>query len=260
MRIENPQILLVDDNKDFLPIYEVFIQKIGGEIQYVNTAPQAITETNNNLFDLIICDVKLSFQSSEFGGIILADYFAKKFGANSVLLVSQYVQIDFIKYFNNNIPFLPKPQPNNIGTWFSSDLMNMIERMIKKQYVFIAMPFGNQKLDELYTKYVLPTFKELGFEVKRVDEQSFTHSIVQKIFELINNSHLVLLMVDGKNPNVFYEGGYAYALEKNIILCASSHSELPFDIQLNKCVFHKFSGEKLKDGIINLVTGLRKIN
>lgn len=70
-----------------------------------------------------------------------------------------------------------------------------------------------------------------GYKSVRVDQQHFTRSIVEKIFDQIHNAKLVVFVATNKNPNAFYECGYAVALEKEVVTLTDLHKNLPFDIR-----------------------------
>ena len=47
--------------------------------------------------------------------------------------------------------------------------------------------------------------------------QAFTQSVVDRIFDEIRKSKLVVFVASGQNPNVFFEAGYAIALRKEVV-------------------------------------------
>jgi nucleoside 2-deoxyribosyltransferase len=78
---------------------------------------------------------------------------------------------------------------------------------------------------------VRETVESFGFEYDRADESFVTETIVEKIKEQISRADLIIADLTGKNPNVFYEVGYAAALNKKLIQLAQSVADLPFDVK-----------------------------
>lgn len=47
---------------------------------------------------------------------------------------------------------------------------------------------------------------------------------------------LVVAVIDGRNPNVFYELGLAHAFGKTVVMISSGLEDIPFDIQSQRMV------------------------
>lgn len=108
--------------------------------------------------------------------------------------------------------------------------------MSKKCFVIspIGSPESNtrKKADELLNYLIRPVLTELGYQVIRADELPHPGSITQDIVENIDQSDLVIAIISGHNPNVFYELAVRNAIEKPVILMSEEGDEkLPFDIQ-----------------------------
>ena len=82
-----------------------------------------------------------------------------------------------------------------------------------KPFAFVLMPFGDE-FDDIYRLGIQETAKEQGVVAERVDEQIYTESILERIYRQIDAADFVIADMTGKNPNVFYEVGYAHAKEK----------------------------------------------
>jgi nucleoside 2-deoxyribosyltransferase len=52
----------------------------------------------------------------------------------------------------------------------------------------------------------------------------------------LNGVNAVLALLDGANPNVFLEIGYAWGLGKPTLLVVKKGSELPFDVRGQRCI------------------------
>jgi hypothetical protein len=92
------------------------------------------------------------------------------------------------------------------------------------------MPFS-QQFDDVYRLGIKPACETAGAYCERVDEQIFSESIMDRIFNQIARADLLIVDFTGRNPNVFYETGYAHALGKTVILLASDIADIPFDLK-----------------------------
>lgn len=218
---------------------------------------EALHLVSETMYDLIICDAKLSYKGAVFGGLILAEELAIRCGINAILVISQVVDDEYVRNYNSVLSFLKKPEINKTENWFENDLPKKMKTLIRRQYGFVAMPFGDKQLDTLYRKYIQKGIENAGFAVRRIDEIPFTKSITVKIFQVIRDAHFVILITSKLNPNVFYEGGYALALEKHIITCAPRISHLPFNIRDHRCIVYQGSQKEFSQQITDLIMRIR---
>lgn len=99
-----------------------------------------------------------------------------------------------------------------------------------KPFVFILMPFSKQ-FDDVYQLGIKPACINSGTYAERVDEQLFNESILDRIYNQIAKADIIISDMTGRNPNVFYETGYAHALNKPVILLTSNSEDIPFDLK-----------------------------
>jgi hypothetical protein len=97
-------------------------------------------------------------------------------------------------------------------------------------YIFVLMPF-DKAFDDIYTYGIKQTANNCEFYCERVDEQIFQGSILSRIYNQIEKADLIIADLSNKNPNVFYETGYAHALNKNVILLTQNSDDIPFDLK-----------------------------
>jgi hypothetical protein len=93
---------------------------------------------------------------------------------------------------------------------------------------------------------------EYGLEVLRADEMSFPGTIIADVINQIIESNVVIAEITPDNPNVFYEVGYAHAINKPTILIASRDRKLPFDVSPFRTLFYEntISGKaKIEDNL-----------
>lgn len=112
--------------------------------------------------------------------------------------------------------------------------------------VFVMMPFS-EPFDTLYEDVIKPEAEGLGFDIVRVDEIAGPGIILDDIRRQIERAHIVVAEITTPNPNVFYDLGYAHALNKPAVLLARRQSEMPFDVRPYRAIFYDDSigGKKL---------------
>lgn len=106
-----------------------------------------------------------------------------------------------------------------------------------KPQVFVAMQYG-QPFDTLYQEVISPGARALDLDVIRMDELARPGVIFEDMKRQIAEAKIVIAEITAPNQNVFYELGYAHALNKPTILLAQRGKELPFDIRSYRVIFY----------------------
>lgn len=101
--------------------------------------------------------------------------------------------------------------------------------MIKK-FVFVLMPFDDS-FNDIYQLGIKGACEDLDLYCERVDEQIFEERILDRIYNQINKADIIIADMSNKNPNVFYETGYAHALNKRVMLLTQDADDIPFDLK-----------------------------
>lgn len=99
-----------------------------------------------------------------------------------------------------------------------------------RPFAFVLMPFS-EGFDDVYHLGIKPACESAGVYAERVDEQLFQESIISRIYNQIVKADVIVADMTGRNPNVFYETGYAHALGKRVILITQETSDIPFDLK-----------------------------
>jgi hypothetical protein len=99
-----------------------------------------------------------------------------------------------------------------------------------KPKLFVAMPFAPEYLDEYEIAFTEAAHKN-EFVCERLDLESFVGDVVSEIKNRILNSNGVIALLNGHNPNVFLEVGFAMAHSKPIIFVVHSTTKVPFDVR-----------------------------
>ncbi len=112
--------------------------------------------------------------------------------------------------------------------------------------VCLLMPF-NSRFNSRF-EVIRETCATNGFDCRRSDQTYATGNLLRQIVEMILGSQLIIALLDGKNPNVFYEIGLAHSLGKPVILIVNMQdkNEMPFDISSDRLLLYS-SMNDLKD-------------
>jgi len=124
-----------------------------------------------------------------------------------------------------------------------------------KPFAFVLMPF-EQKFDDIYKLGIKAAAIEAGVIAERVDEQTFSENILERIYRQIAAADFIIADMTGRNPNVFYEVGFAHARGKLCTLLTQDASDIPFDLKHHRHIVYENSIQTLKDKLAVELTWL----
>lgn len=101
---------------------------------------------------------------------------------------------------------------------------------LPKPFVFVLMPF-DKGFDDIYKFGIKGAADDVEAYAERIDEQIFAEGMLDRIFNQINKADVLVADMTGRNPNVFYEVGYAHALGKIVLLLTQNTDDIPFDLK-----------------------------
>lgn len=120
-----------------------------------------------------------------------------------------------------------------------------------KEYCFVIQPYDGGDFDNRYDDIIKPALESCGIEAYRVDRDPYVEIAVSVIEERIRDATLVIAEISVDNPNVWFELGYAMALEKPVIMLCDNmyrNGKFPFDIShRNVLVYRSGSIRDFKD-------------
>ena len=96
--------------------------------------------------------------------------------------------------------------------------------------ILVLMPFADD-FDDVYHVGIKEVCEKVGARCERLDEQVHGDNILQRIYAQIAGADLIVADTTGRNPNVYYEIGYAHALGKRVILLTRAAEDIPFDFK-----------------------------
>jgi nucleoside 2-deoxyribosyltransferase len=109
-----------------------------------------------------------------------------------------------------------------------------------KPFVLVLMPF-KKEFNDTYTFGIKGAAEDVAAYAERIDEQAFQEGILDRVFNQINKADVIVADMTGQNPNVFYEVGYAHALNKIVVLLTRTAEDIPFDLKQRQHIV--YSGE-----------------
>ncbi len=100
----------------------------------------------------------------------------------------------------------------------------------QKKRVFVVMPFAPE-YDDIYILGIRETAEKLDLVSERADEIENIESVIEMIRDKIESCDAIIADTTAKNPNVFYEIGYAHGVRKPVVLICRENESIPFDLQ-----------------------------
>lgn len=169
--------------------------------------------------------------------------------------VSQYIDINRLVFDGQNkVDFLDN---NNFFDQFGIKKENI---KIKEDSAIFLTPFDKEgnKLFEICRRI----FADVNIFLQRSDNRVEKDDILMNIITMIVQSELVVVNINGRNPNVYYELGIAHAIGKKTILISEakfSLEDIGFDIRQKKIIIYK-DIEDLEKQLLSQIGQLRNKN
>jgi hypothetical protein len=127
---------------------------------------------------------------------------------------------------------------------------------------FVVMQFSTP-FTEIYEEVIKSVCSEFGIKPHRGDETYGPGLIIADVVREIRNSEFVIAEITPANPNVYYEIGYAHAINKPTILLADANLEkLPFDVSGFRTLFYENSivgKRKFEEGLRKHIAAIFQI-
>ncbi len=116
------------------------------------------------------------------------------------------------------------------------EVLSLVAKIVTGNEVFVIMSFGKESDDTYSTiSRVCRTYR---FESERTDNDPSAQRIYNRIVDGIHRAAFVIADVTIDSLNVYYELGFAEALEKHIVVVAKQGTDLPFDTSDISTIFY----------------------
>jgi PAS domain S-box-containing protein len=148
-------------------------------------------------------------------------------------------------HFDGFFGIMRKSAPHVLSIYFENREGSSRDR----PYLFAAIPFDLSVVPkDVWTVAIQEAARLVGLDAIRVDHEAFTGPIINKIYDGIRHSEVVVADLSGSNPNVFYEVGLAHVLGKPVIQPIQEGETIPFDVAGMKSIkYSRDQASKLRD-------------
>jgi hypothetical protein len=125
---------------------------------------------------------------------------------------------------------------------------------------FVIQPFDKDKFDKRFEDIFKPAIEKAGYDAYRIDKDLSVRIPIDDIEKNISESQICFAEITSDNPNVWYELGFAFACDKDVIMVCSDErtGKFPFDIQHRHVITYKTSSKSDFETLEDIIT--RKIN
>lgn len=101
----------------------------------------------------------------------------------------------------------------------------------KELFAFILMPI-RPETEDVYRLGIQEAAKEAkNIRAERLDDQFYDEGMLDRIHRQIEIADIIIADLTEKNPNVFYELGYAHANQKLCLNITKEAENIPFDLK-----------------------------
>jgi hypothetical protein len=101
---------------------------------------------------------------------------------------------------------------------------------------FVISPIGipgsdvSEHADDVFDFIIRPAAEKAGYAPVRADHEARPGTITEQMYDHILGDDLLIAILTGHNPNVFYEIAVAEAAARALILLIEDGQSVPFDI------------------------------
>lgn len=248
-------VLIVDDQENWLKLLTELLQPEFA-VTPVNTYTDAINaiRTQSVPFHVVITDMRLEdAEPSNEDGMRLLEELSKRGEETKAIMVTGYATIPSTKRAVGQLKaydYLEK-HPSD-GTDFDFNALVACVRRAAKEAdaarkeklidIFVVMPFAKE-YDPIYA-YIQEVARGMNRVCKRADQnlgEDAGDEIISDIHYGIQNSEIVIAELSGCKPNVFFEIGVSYALQKKVVLIAqeSEKESIPEILSGHRIIFYR---------------------
>lgn len=151
------------------------------------------------------------------------------------------VSIDGVDVLSATLPFpVPSAQTGIFCNGPSDISITGFDVEGQPPAAFIVMQF-TPPYNELYEEVIRPVCEEMGLRAIRADDFIGPGIIIADIVRQISEANVVIAEITPENPNVYYEVGYAHAINKPTVLIKQKETDLPFDVSPFRVLFYEDS-------------------
>jgi len=151
-----------------------------------------------------------------------------------------------------------------IASAVSNNLKRQKNNNLDMEKCFVIQPFDKDKFDKRFVDIFEPAIRKADFEPYRIDQDLSVRILIDDIEKGISESAICFAEITTDNPNVWYELGFAFACNKDVVMVCSDErkDKFPFDIQHRHVITYKTSSisdyTSLEDTITRKIRALQQ--
>lgn len=164
---------------------------------------------------------------------------------------SEYFTRDSDNFLDSNRVILDTNEPSEMlihnrlpdFSFFEGMAIDLNKIQVNDKMVACLMPF-NPDFDE--TKYTIAEACLIrGYSFRRSDDVQITNNndLRKSIIQMILEAKIVVAVLDGRNPNVYYEIGIAHSMGKLVLMVVNMNESPAFDVSPNRLITYKTQSE-----------------
>jgi hypothetical protein len=119
---------------------------------------------------------------------------------------------------------------------------------------FVISPIGppgseiREHADDVFDFIVKPAAEKAGYVPVRADHEARPGTITEQMYDHILGDDLLIAILTGHNPNVFYEVAVAESAARSLILLIENGHAIPFDISGRRVLKYDLKPRTLQNG------------
>ena len=119
---------------------------------------------------------------------------------------------------------------------------------------FVISPIGlpgsesREHADDVFDFIIKPAAEKAGYAPVRADHEARPGTITEQMYDHILGDNLLIAILTGHNPNVFYEVAVAEAAARPLILLIENGHGIPFDISARRVLQYDLKPRALHHG------------
>jgi len=211
----------------------------------------------------IRCKVIQFIPDSTIGGEDHWEYLSKHSYRNNDYLI-KYSEGKEIYFTSDGVSFFRllnvRITEDNFNLEFNLRLIEVLQH-IEVGRGFMIMPFRDKNLSSFYRNSIQQFLKsKLRIDIYRADDFNDTDVIIDTIYKEIEKAEFVICEITECNKNVFFEIGYAKALNKELIFLLRRGIEHKFfDVaHIRRIDYDLDNPEELQERLYDTILSIRK--
>lgn len=125
----------------------------------------------------------------------------------------------------------------------------MITDQPAKRLVAACLPLG-KLFNTVFSEAIEPACREAGVDLERLPTPLSSAWDKAATEDRLRSAHTLVADLSGRNPNVYWQVGFAEALRKRVILISQHGEDLSFDFKNVECVVYASNHAFLKQELL----------